>query len=67
MNILCEKLILYYRTNTTLEYTVPGVADGTTLKLSVRLTPDWNTPSMCDAEGVVTAGKVVFDCDTYTA
>lgn len=66
MNITDEKFVLYYHTNPVVEYLTPDLEDGTVLHVSVRLIPDWTTPSMCDAEGTVTNGKVTFTLNTFT-
>lgn len=66
MNITDEKFVLYYHTNPVVEYLAPDIADGTTLYVSVRLIPDWTTPSMCDASAVVTDGKATFTLNTFT-
>lgn len=66
MNITDEKFVLYYHTNPVVEYLTPDLEDGTVLHVSVRLIPDWTTPSMCDAEGTVANGKVTFTLNTFT-
>ena len=59
-------IIIYYNTVTEVYFPLPADAENYEFKLSIRETLDWNTPSMCDANGIIADNQVTFELNSCT-